>query len=179
MARAIKLEFKQRDIRLKDVPKYYQTLTENKVSVGFHKDVGIRILTKAVNTEFGGLIYFSPHKHYVTAPPRPIVRMYLYPEMKEKITQEFQKAINDEMGRGIKTPKTNAKNSLKHVGEECVYMQKEKVFIRGFDNSTNDTPFDPDYNGEEIVDYKGFDQPWIGKTGKTIEAINYKVRARD
>lgn len=179
MARIVKLEFKKHDIRLKDVPKFYQTLIQNKVSVGFHKEVGKQILTKATNTEFGGVIYFKPHKHYVLAPPRPIVRMYLYQEMKDKITQELQKAINNEIKQGIKTPISCAKNSLKKLGKECADMQKEKIFLRGFDTSTNNTPFDPDYNGAEIVDYKGFDQPWIGKTGRTINAINYKVRARD
>lgn len=179
MARIVNLKLKERDVRLKDIPKYYESLCEKKISVGFHKDVGIRILTKAINTEFGGIIYFKPHKHYVLAPPRPIVRMYLYPRMKQEIAKAFLNSIDEEMNKGIRPIKTSAKNSLKKVGERCVDLQQEQIFLRDYDVSTNDTPFDPNFNGEEIVEYKGFDHPWIGKTGKTFNAINYKIQVRD
>ena len=69
-------------------------------------------------------------------------------------------------------------NKLKLI-EKLGYLLNKNDVIEQIDTSTNNTPFDPDYNGAEIVDYKGFDQPWIGKTGRTINAINYKVRARD
>ena len=36
MAIYSKIEFKQRDIRLADIPKFYQGLMENKVSIGVH-----------------------------------------------------------------------------------------------------------------------------------------------
>lgn len=179
MARVVKLEFKKRDVRLKDVPKFYGALIDNKLSVGFHKEVGVNILTKAMNTEFGGTIYFAPHQHYVTAPPRPIVRMYLYPRMTDKIHKSYSEYINDEILGGLKAPKTNAKDVLKNIGKECVYLQKSQIWMRDYDTSVNPYPhLDPNINGAEIVEYKGFDFPWIGKTGKTIEAINYKVRAR-
>ena len=48
-----KIEFKKRDVRLKDIPKFYQELIENKVSIGIHKAQGSHNVEKAFWNEFG------------------------------------------------------------------------------------------------------------------------------
>ena len=104
--------------------------------------------------------------------------MYLYPEMKKDITDVYSDSIDYEKDKKLKNPRNNAIETLDKVGERCVDLQKAKIFTRGFDTSTNSTGSDPNYNGAEIVEYKGFDQPWIGKTGETFDAIDYKVTKR-
>ena len=173
-----KLERKNNGIKVENAISFFKNLEKSKVSSGFHKDVGKEILKRATNTEFGGVIYFAPHQHDVLAPPRPIVRMYLYPEMKKDINKTYVDSIDYETNKKLRNPQTNAIEVLEKVGEMCKDLQKAKVFIKGFDTSTNTTGYDPNYNGAEIVEYKGFDQPWIGKTGETFEAIDYKVTKR-
>ena len=172
------LKRKGNGIKPENAIAYFRGLQENKISSGFHKDVGAEILKRAINTEFGGVIYFKPHNHNVLAPPRPIVRMYLYPEMRDKVTKIYAENIDNSKDTNLRTPNNNVQKTLEELGKECSYLQKEKIFLRDFDTSTNYTPYDPNYNGAEIVEYKGFDQPWIGKSGKTIEAIDYKVEKR-
>ena len=48
-----KIELKKRDVQLKDIPKFYQELIENKVSVGVHKEQGSFNVKKALWNEFG------------------------------------------------------------------------------------------------------------------------------
>ena len=83
-----------------------------------------------------------------------------------------------EKNKKLTMPSSNARETLEEVGKECSYLQKEKVFLRGFDESTNKTPYDPNYNGEKTINWKGFDQPWIGRSGQTVNAIDYKVEKR-
>ena len=180
MAISIKTSLKRKSngIKSENAIAYFQSLNDNKVSSGFHKDVGAEILKRAIHTEFGGSWYEEPFGASGKVPPRPIVRMYLYPEMREGITKTYSQNINSEKNKKLTMPSSNARGTLEEVGKECSYLQKEKVFLRGFDESTNKTPYDPNYNGEKTINWKGFDQPWIGRSGQTVDAIDYKVEKR-
>ena len=118
MARRVTLEFQKRDVRLKDIPLFYKNLADNKITVGVHKREGMEVgstdLPKKANTlekaywnEFGTthtvtklfrkrartdnkLVTFKEGT-IINIPPRPFVRLYLYPEKIQKIILTLHK----------------------------------------------------------------------------------------
>lgn len=173
----ITLETKGNGININNAIAYFKGLENHKVSSGFHKDVGAEILKRAVHTEFGGSWYEEPYGASGTVPPRPVVRMYLYPEVVRAVGETYKDNIDNEKDTRLKIPNNNVVNTLENLGEVCSDLQKQRISIRDYDESTNDTPFDPNYNGEKTIKWKGFDHPWI-QTGQTLDAIDYKVEKR-
>lgn len=165
-------------IKAKDLERYLQSLAKNVVTVGVHKDKGSELVKRAAHTEFGTTHFTEGWNTPVGAvkkvPPRPVIRMYLYPEMKKEIGIQYQIAMNYEKKSQLVNPDNSAFETQKSLGQECVYMQREKIASGGFDQSTNDTGLDPEHNGSRFVEYKGFDFPWIGSS-ETMSAIDYKV----
>ena len=95
MTRNVVMKFKDRDVRLKDIPKFYKELSSNKLTVGVHHEQGSHNVEKAVWNEFGKIIILqSPLRKRLAdgtyaklkmgtvlhTPARPFVRLYLYPE---------------------------------------------------------------------------------------------------
>ena len=186
-----KLERKGNGIKVEDAIAFFRSLEKNKISSGIHKDEGQDVVLKASHTEFGTGRVMSmypdgwyggdippftdkPYGYVKRVPPRPAIRMYLYQDMRDKITNEYQFAMDVEKHSKLKQPNVNAQNVLKHVGSECVVMQRDKMARGGYDQSTNDTGLDPENNGLRTINYKGFNDPWV-QTGETISAVNYKV----
>lgn len=179
-------------IKQANLEKYLRSLAKNVITVGVHRDKGQELVKRAMHTEFGtgekpALFTDGWYEGKGTSlnsepygdsgqkvPPRPVIRMSLYPEMEREISAEYQIAMNHEKKSGLVTPDKNAVHTQKRVGEMCRDMQREKATGGGFDQSTNTTGKNPEHNGEKTVEYKGFDHPWVS-TGETISAIDYKV----
>jgi len=175
------LERKNNGIKPENAISFFEELEKNKISAGIHGDKGGKVIKKAAHTEFGTTVFAegwgTPFGKVYVVPPRPVVRMYLYKDMKDKISETYEKSVNDEMRSKLKNPRQNANDVQSKIGEVCVELQHEKIAYGGFDNSTNSTGVDPEHNGERTILYKGFDHPWY-QTGETMEAIDYKVEKR-
>lgn len=177
-----KLERKDNGIKFENAISFFKELEKNKITAGIHKDKGALTLKKAVHTEFGTTMFpegwKTPFGKVYVVPPRPVTRMYLYPEMKEEISETYKNSVDEEMATKIKNPKQNVRRVQESIGEVCVKLQQEKIAYGGFSQSVNDTRVDPEHNGERTIQYKGFDHPWY-QTGKTMDAIDYKIEKRD
>lgn len=181
MATYSKIEFKKRDIRLQDIPKFYQGLVENKVSVGVHREQGSHNVDKAFWNEFGGGTFTlsTPMRKKLAdgswvrldagttlrMPARPFIRLYLRPENIRLIRECYLSKINDSFQSGLKAPKTDAKEVLNEVGEGGKVAQWTNM-----EEWTTKLP-----NAPLTVAIKGFNHP-LFDTGKMFNAIKYKVR---
>lgn len=194
MANRVKIEFKKRDIALKNVPKFYQTLAENKMSIGVHKREGLsvgttdkpnraNILERAYFNEFGTRQYVSKtfrkksqtdgkmvvfqKGDLIVVPPRPFVRLYLYPNRLEKVMVAYVNFIDNSFLHGLKSPVVDARETLKYVAriaeEEMQSIIGEKVELQP--------------NSAFTVYLKGFDYPLV-ETGRLLYAIKGKVEKR-
>ena len=175
------LQRKNNGIKPENAMVFFEELQKNKISVGIHKDKGALAVKKAAHTEFGTTVFKdgwkTPFGKVYVVPPRPVVRMYLYKDMKDAISETYEKKVNNEMKSKLKNPKQNADDVQEEIGEVCVILQQSKITKGGFDNFTNNTGLDPEHNGIRTINYKGFDHPWY-QTGETLEAIDYKVEKR-
>lgn len=186
-----KTERKGNGIKPENAIAFFRNLDKNKISSGIHKEAGKQVVLKAAHTEFGtGKVvpmypngwdgkdipngFDKPYGYVKRVPPRPAIRMYLYQDMKNNISEEYGVAINREKKTKLKNAVESANNVLKTVGAECVVMQRNKMANGNYDTSTNDTGLNPESNGQRTIDYKGFDDTWI-ETGETISAVDYKV----
>ena len=167
-------EKKGNGIKVENAITFFRNLSEYKISSGVHKDAGSEYVKRAWHTEFGGHWYEPPFGDSGIVPPRPAIRMYLYPEMRDEITSTYSNSIDKEKRSKLRTPNSNSFEAQKSVGEKCQYLQQIKMMEGGYDTSTNKTKFDPEYNGQKTIDWKGFDDPWIG-TGETLGKVEYKV----
>lgn len=189
-----KLERKGNGIKIEDAITFFRDLSKNKISSGIHSDKGHNVVLKAAHTEFGTSKvvpmfpngwngkdipngFEKPYGYVKKVPPRPAIRMYLYQDMRDNITEEFGVAMNREKKSKLRNPIDSSNEVLKTVGEECVVMQRNKMANGGYDTKTNDTGLNPENNGQRTVDYKGFDDVWV-QTGETISAVDYKVTKR-
>ena len=176
-------------LKLENLISYYKSLSDNVVTVGVHKDKGRELVKRAAHTEFGTTLFEegwgTPFGHVYVVPPRPAIRMYLYPEMIDTIKTTYIDSIDTSKKLGVKNPVQDAKEAQEVVGEVSKTMQKEKMLKGGYDQSTNDTGLDPEHNGAEIapgiyaktIAYKGFDDPWI-QTGETLNAVDFKIEKK-
>lgn len=180
MAKRATLEFKKRDVRLKDVPLFYKELMENKVSVGVHKEQGQENLHKALWNEFGSSYVLQRNKRrkkangewvtipkgsLIITPARPFLRLTLKTSSINLIEDCFLQKINESIRGGLHAPKTSAKSVLKEVGEGGQAAQWINM-----EEWTQKLP-----NAQLTIDIKGFDHP-LFKTGKLFNAIKYKIR---
>lgn len=172
------IQKKNNGIRIEDLEKYLQSLASSKLSVGVHADKGQEMVKRAVHTEFGTTKFLegweTPFGWVRVVPPRPAIRMYLYKDMKDEINTEYQLAINGEKKTKLRTAENSANKTLQRVGQECVFMQRDKMANGNYDQSTNNTGLNPEKNGIRTINYKGFDDPWV-QTGNTISAVDYKI----
>lgn len=178
-----KIEFKKRNVQLKDIPKFYEGLIDNKISVGVHKEQGSFNVKKAVWNEFGTTPYVlaTPKRKrlfdgsYATlqagtvieTPARPFIRLYLFPESRSLINETYIHSINNSFRSGLKSPRSLAKNVLNSVGDsgqvsQWINMERWKTALP---------------NASLTVAIKGFDYP-LFKTGALQRAIRYKVSKR-
>jgi len=159
MAYYSKIEFKKRDVRLKDVPKFLQGLIENKVTVGIHQTQDKRPRGKS-NVYIGYINEFGLGNF----PPRPFVRLYLYPEKTYRVMNEYRNRYNEQIRQGLKTPIMSAKNVLKDVGEIAQKEMRDIILSNTMLIS----------NAPKTIELKGFDYPLV-ETGRLVNAIKYKV----
>ena len=159
MAIYSKIEFKQRDIRLADIPKFYQGLMENKVSIGVHNKQDKRPKKKS-NLDIAYINEFG----LGNVPARPFVRLYLYPKKLQRVMNEYRNRYNEQIRQGVKPPITSAKNVLKDVGILGQVEMRDIIL--------SNTILQP--NALKTIELKGFDYPLV-ETGRLVEAIKYKV----
>ena len=172
-----KLERKGNGIKVEDAITFFRNLEKNKVSSGIHSDAGAEIVKRAVRTEFGGHWFEPPFGDSGTVPPRPAIRMTLYPEMKKEITFTYSKNIDIEKRGKLRSPNTNSLDVQKAVGEKCQFLQQEKMIEGGYYVYGTGKKYDPEHNGQKTIAWKGFDDPWIS-TGETLSKVDYKVTKR-
>lgn len=175
-----KLERKGNGIKPNDAIAFFRNLEKTKVSSGIHKEEGQEYVKRAAHTEFGSPVFGSWETPFGTVhqvPPRPAIRMFLYPEMKEEITNTYSKNINSEKKSKLRMPSNNALEVQEQVGMMCQYLQQEKMIKGGYSWEGNNTGNDPEHNGIRTIIWKGFDDPWIS-TGETLGHVNYKVTKR-
>ena len=159
MATYSKIEFKKRDVRLKDVPKFLQGLIENKVSIGVHSTQDRRPKGKS-NVDIGFINEFGLQN----VPARPFVRLYLYPEKTYRVMNEYRNRYNEQIKQGLKTPIKSAKDILNDVGRIGQTEMRDIIL-----SNTMLTP-----NAPLTIELKGFDYPLV-ETGRLVNAIKYKV----
>lgn len=175
-----KLERKGNGIKVENAITFFRNLENHKISSGIHSDAGAEIVKRAVHTEFGESMFYQWETPFGTVrhvPPRPAIRMTLYPEMKKEITSTYFESINNEKHKNIKNPNNNALKVLDEVGMMAQYLQQDKMIRGGYSWEGNISGNDPEHNGERTIAYKGFDDPWR-QTGETISAVSYKVTKR-
>ena len=162
MAKLIKLEFKKRDVKLKDIPSFYQELISNKITVGIHKDQDYRFDGKN-NVDLAYINEFGLGH----VPPRPFIRLYLYPEIVNQIGKEYASEYNIQLKNGIKGIKNSEKNILKRTGMKSSEKMCDIIASRSV--------LEP--NKPKTIELKGFDYPLV-ETGALFKAIRYKVEQR-
>ncbi len=182
MARLVQMKFKERDVRLKDIPKFYEDLSTKKLTIGVHHEQGKHNVEKAVWNEFGKTtILQAPLRKkladgtyarlkegtILNTPARPFVRLYLYPERFNKLKQVFVDALDDCFISGLKDYKNKANMVLDMMG----YSGKNEMQ----DIILSQNVLLP--NAELTIAIKGFDYPLV-REGKLVNAIDYKVRKR-
>ena len=198
----VDIETNHNGIKIEDLKKYFQSLSNNIVSVGVHKDagkdnvkkmlwnefgtnhrlkyhsialegVGLKPLSKNVITGMGELVKAGAD---ISIPARPVVRMYLYPRMLERIEFHYQNDIDLEKKSLLKNPERSANKVQEQLGEKCVVLQREKMSTRNF--APVDTKGKDINNNSRLTQkIKGYNQPYI-ETGELISKIDYKVRKR-
>lgn len=173
------LERKGNGIKVENAIAFFRSLEKTKVSSGIHKEAGGKIIKRASRTEFGSPVFGSwmtPFGIVNQVPPRPAIRMSLYPEMKEEITDTYSKNINKQKKHKLKAPYDSALGVQKEVGIKAQYLQQNKMIEGGYSWEGNTTGNDPEHNGVRTIVYKGFDDPWI-QTGETLAHVDYKISA--
>lgn len=171
----IKLERKGNGIKIEDAIAFFRSLEKNKISSGVHKDAGIEYVKRAAHTEFGTPVFGD--WGWGIVPPRPAIRMSLYPEMKEEITKTYSKNINLEKKSKLMSPNNSALQVQEEIGSKAQFLQQNKMIEGGYSWEGNTTGYDPEHNGIRTIMYKGFDDPWIS-TGETLSKVDYKVTKR-
>ena len=172
-----KLERKGNGIKVENAIAFFRNLEKNKISSGIHKEEGREYIKRASHTEFGSPVFGAwetPFGKVNHVPPRPAIRMYLYPEMMKEVSNTYSKNINSEKKTKLRTPSNNALEVQEEVGLKCKTLQQEKMRKGGYSWEGNTTGNDPEHNGIRTIAYKGFDDPWI-QTGETVTKVNYKV----
>lgn len=177
-------------IKAENLEKYFQSLTNNKISVGVHKDKGQDSINKMKWNEFGtnhiakkDYRFFKNGKWWtikrgsdIRIPARPVVRMYLYRSTLDNINMSYQNDIDIEKKSKLRNPIQSAEKVQSQLGEQCVVLQRQKMSMGGFaqidtkgKNTESNTPL--------TSQIKGFNQPYF-ETGDLIGKIDYKVERR-
>lgn len=174
------IKLRPRDLRLKDVVRFYGAIASNKVTVGVHGTQGVSNVKKAVANEFGGIFTITKTRkvrmangRYATLkagtqfriPPRPFVRLYLYPNKVKRIQGEYIARISEEIRHGFKTPVAKARSVLKDVA--FVAQKQMQETIQGNTTLEPNAPF--------TIARKGFDYPLVEK-GNLLNSIKGKVK---
>ena len=182
MARLVQMNFKERDVRLKDIPKFYKELSNKKLTVGVHHEQGKHNVEKAVWNEFGKTVILdSPLKkrlatgNYVTlnagtvlnTPARPFVRLYFYPDRFDRMKRAFSDKLSESFRVGLKDYRQKANDVWQIMGHTGRFEMRDIIL--------SNTVLLP--NAPLTVAIKGFDYPLV-KEGEMVNAIDYKVRKR-
>lgn len=178
--RYARIKTKKRDLKINNLAKFYLALSENKASIGVHKEQGSHNLDKAIWNEFGAtpFVLATPMKKKLAdgtfttlgagtvlqIPARPFVRLYLYPERQRKVFEEYKIVYNQLVKEGVKSPISKARKLLQQIGlvakNEMYDIILSKTLIP---------------NAPLTIAIKGFDFP-LFKTGSMVNAIKNKVK---
>lgn len=177
-----RLKTKKRDINLTNLAKFYKGLMENKLSVGLHKEQGSHNVEKGFWNEFGAtpFVLAKPMRKKLAdgtytrlekgtilhIPPRPFIRLYLYPEKQQRVFKEYKTSYEMCLKEGIKRPNSSVKKVLDNVGFVAVNEIHNLILSKTLLS-----------NAPLTIAIKGFDFP-LFKTGSMVNAIKHKVRKK-
>lgn len=167
-----KLERKSNGIKIENAIEFFRELERNKVSSGIHREEGSEYVKRAAHTELGSPVFGD--WGFGTVPPRPAIRMTLYPEMMKQVNKTYCDNVNSAKRGNLVKPNDSAMDVLDKVGDTCQYLQQKKMIDGGYSWEGNTTGYGPEHNGERTILFKGFDDPWINTT-ETLQHVNYKV----
>lgn len=200
------IKTKKNGIKIDDIIKYYQSLSDNVVTVGVHTDAGQDNVKKMLWNEFGtnhklerdsvaipnvglkpvtkntsqfiedDLSNFVEEGADISIPARPVVRMYLYPRILQAISFNYANNIDIEINTKLHNPIRSAERVQNKLGEACVNLQRQKMSSGNFAPIDNKGK-DQNNNSPLTQKIKGYNHPYF-ETGELVSKINYKVRKR-
>ena len=180
---------------------YFEDLNSLQAKVGIHSDAGTENVKKAIWNEFGTnhkLKYnsvaiqgeglkpinasnrdsgiFVGKGSDISIPARPFVRLFLYPDLVDKLTKDTIDFINVVLTKK-KIKSNDARETYKRMGITGVDLMRSKMEYKNFDKSANRTHKDQEHNSPITQYIKGKDTP-LFDTGELYDAVDYKVRKR-
>lgn len=180
---------------------YFEHLNQMQAKVGVHSDAGEKNVKKAVWNEFGtkhtlkynsvaiqgeGLKPINSQNREsglfvgrgsdISIPARPFVRLFLYPDLVDKLTKDTANYIDVVLTKS-KIKKDDARKTYERVGATGLDLMRSKMEYKKFNQSENHTHKDQEHNSPITQYIKGKDTP-LFDTGELYDAMAYKVRKR-
>lgn len=170
-----------------DMLDYFEELNSLQAKVGVHAEAGEMNVKKALWNEFGtkhvtGKDYnFESHGQQVhipkgsdiSVPARPFIRLYLYPELVDKLMRYFIKDVEGKLSAS-RISKNDAQKTFKVIGKESLLLMREKMYTREYNTNSRK---DAEYNAPLTVKLKGKDMP-LFDTADMYNSMDYKVERR-
>ena len=185
---------------------YFEDLNSLQAKVGVHASAGEENVKKAIWNEYGtnrakdntklkynsvaimgeGLKPINSQNREsglfvgkgsdISIPPRPFVRLFLYPDLVDKLAKDTMDYINVVLSKK-KIRSNDARETYKRMGITGVDLMRSKMEYKNFDKSSNHTHKDQEHNSPITQYIKGKDTP-LFDTGELYDAVDYKVRKR-
>ena len=177
---------------------YFEELNKMQAKVGVHSDAGEENVKKAIWNEFGtkhtlkynsvaimgeglkpinsqnrGSGLFVGKGSDISIPPRPFVRLFLYPDLVDKLVKDTVDYIDVVLTKS-KIKKDDARKTYERVGATGLDLMRSKMEYRRFNQSENRTNKDQEHNSPITQYIKGKDTP-LFDTGELYDAMVYKV----
>ena len=180
---------------------YFEELNKMQAKVGVHSDAGKENVKKAVWNEFGtrhtlkynsvaimgeglkpinsqnrGSGLFVGKGSDISIPARPFVRLFLYPDLVDKLVKDTVDYIDVVLTKS-KIKKGDARKTYERVGATGLDLMRSKMEYRKFNLSENRTNKDQEHNSPITQYIKGKDTP-LFDTGELYDVMESKVRKR-
>ena len=172
---------------------YFEELNKMQAKVGVHSDAGEENVKKAIWNEFGtkhtlkynsvaimgeGLKPINSQNREsglfvgkgsdISIPPRPFVRLFLYPDLVDKLVKDTVDYIDVVLTKS-KIKKDDARKTYERVGATGLDLMRSKMEYRRFNQSENRTNKDQEHNSPITQYIKGKDTP-LFDTGELYDA---------
>ena len=181
---------------------YFENLNTLQAKVGVHASAGRENVKKAIWNEFGTnhkLKYnsvaimgeglkpvnsqnrdsgiFVGKGSDISIPARPFIRLFLYPDLVDKLTKDTVSYINVVLTKK-KIKKNDARDTYKRIGIVALDLMRSKMEYRKFNKSQNHTLKDQEHNSLITQYIKGGKDSPLFDTGELYDVMESKVRKR-